>query len=73
MGVQTLKEREKQHLMAVLDKTHWDLEMTARLLQIPVARVRRLIRKHDLKGPQVSATRQNIQTHNSFSRKEGDS
>ena len=51
MKIKTLKEREKEHLKNVLEKTRWDLEKAARLLQIPLSQVKRKIREHGLKEP----------------------
>lgn len=51
MKIKTLKEREKEHLEDVLDKTSWDLGKAARLLQIPLSQVRRKISEHGLKKP----------------------
>jgi transcriptional regulator with GAF, ATPase, and Fis domain len=48
MKLQTLKEREKEHLQEVLHRTHWNLEKAARLLQIPLSQVKRKIREHGL-------------------------
>lgn len=46
--MKTLKEREKEHLLDILEKTMWDLEKTARVLQIPLAQVKRKIKEHGL-------------------------
>ena len=51
MQIKTLKEREKDHLLQVLVKTHWNLQKTALLLQIPLAEVRRKIKEHRLERP----------------------
>jgi DNA-binding NtrC family response regulator len=50
MKIKTLKELEKDHLLHVLEKTHWDIQKTAGLLQIPSSEVRRKIKEHGLKG-----------------------
>ncbi len=34
MKIKSLKESEKDHLLAVLNQTHWDLVKTSRLLKI---------------------------------------
>ena len=51
MRIQTLKQREKDHLFQVLAKTDWDIGKTALLLQIPVTEVRRKIKEHRLRKP----------------------
>ncbi|MEW6665891.1 MAG: helix-turn-helix domain-containing protein [Thermodesulfobacteriota bacterium] len=51
MEIKTLKEREKDHLLQVLDKTHWNIQKTASLLQIAASEVRRKIREHGLNKP----------------------
>ncbi|MBW1720913.1 MAG: hypothetical protein JRH13_01925 [Deltaproteobacteria bacterium] len=51
MEIKTLREREKEHLLEVLDKTSWNLEMAARLLQIPLPQVKRKIRQYGLEDP----------------------
>ena len=51
MSIQTLKEREKEHLAEVLGKTHWDLGKCARLLRIPLSQVKRKITEYGLKKP----------------------
>lgn len=53
MKIKTLKEREKEHLKEVLEKTNWDVEKAARLLQIPLSRIRRKISEHGLKKPDL--------------------
>jgi DNA-binding NtrC family response regulator len=49
MEIKTLKEREKDHLLQVLEKTHWNIRKTAGLLQIPSSEVRRKIKEHGLR------------------------
>jgi transcriptional regulator of acetoin/glycerol metabolism len=49
MQIKTLKEHEKDHLLQVLVKTHWNIQKTALLLQIPSAEVKRKIKEHRLK------------------------
>ena len=51
MAIKTLKEREREHLQVVLKKTSWDLDKTARLLQIPLSQVKRKIREHGFEMP----------------------
>ncbi len=51
MEIKTLKEREKDHLLHVLKKTHWNIQKTASLLQIPSSEVRRKIKEHGLRRP----------------------
>jgi DNA-binding NtrC family response regulator len=50
---QSLQHITREHLETVLEKTGWDLEKTALLLQIPLARVRQKIEKLGLapEGP----------------------
>jgi len=55
MKTKTLKELEKEHLQGVLKIACWDLEKAARLLQIPLAQVKRKIREHDLTGEETSS------------------
>jgi DNA-binding NtrC family response regulator len=50
MPMQTLKEREKEHLLAVLEKTHWNLSKTACLLRISLKELEEKMRDHELKG-----------------------
>jgi len=51
MKNKTLKEREKEHLEDVLEKTGWDMEKTARLLQICLPEVKQKIMEHGLEKP----------------------
>ncbi|MEA2040386.1 MAG: helix-turn-helix domain-containing protein [Thermodesulfobacteriota bacterium] len=51
MKIKTLKEREKEHLEDVLEKTGWDMEKTARLLQISLSEVKQKISEHGLGKP----------------------
>lgn len=53
MRIKTLRELEKDHLIQVLEKTHWDLVKTTNLLQISISEVRRKIKVHGLKRPCV--------------------
>jgi hypothetical protein len=48
MKIKTLQECQKAHLLMVLQKTAWDLDKTARLLQVPLARVKEKIRQYGL-------------------------
>lgn len=48
MEIKSLEENEKDHLLTVLDKTHWDLSKTARLLQIPLADLKSRIKSFGL-------------------------
>jgi transcriptional regulator with GAF, ATPase, and Fis domain len=50
MKIKTLQECQKAHLLMVLQKTAWDLDKTARLLQVPLARVKEKIRQYGLKN-----------------------
>jgi DNA-binding NtrC family response regulator len=49
MEIKTLKEREREHLLQVLEKTGWNIQKTAGLLQIPSSEVKRKIKEHGLK------------------------
>ena len=49
--IKTLKEREKEHIREILERTQWDLEKTAHLLRITVSKVERKIREHGLNRP----------------------
>ena len=49
MSLKTLKQREKDHLQMILEKTSWDLKKAACLLGIPVQKLKRKIVEHDLK------------------------
>lgn len=51
MEIKTLKEREKDHLLQVLEKTHWNIQKTASLLQISTSEVGRKIKEHGLRRP----------------------
>lgn len=56
MKIKSLKESEKEHLLNVLEKTHWDLEKTSRLLKISLQRVKSKIKEYEISrhGPQGS-------------------
>lgn len=49
MKIKSLEESEKDHLTTVLEKTHWDLEKTARLLKITLAELKSKIAAYGLK------------------------
>ena len=49
MDIQTLSAKEKELLQNVLAKTGWDLPKATRLLQIPIAELRKQIKEHGLK------------------------
>jgi transcriptional regulator of acetoin/glycerol metabolism len=51
MEIKTLKDREKDHLLHVLEKTHWNIQKTAGLLKITPSEVGRKIRQHGLRDP----------------------
>jgi DNA-binding NtrC family response regulator len=51
MKIESLKESEKKHLQTVLEKTHWDLEKTSRLLKISLQSVKSKIKKYDISPP----------------------
>jgi len=48
MKIKTLQEIQKTHLLMVLQKTQWDLDKTAHLLQVPLARVKEKIDQYGL-------------------------
>ncbi len=48
MKIKSLKESEKDHLLIVLDKTHWDIEKTSRLLKIPLQQVKSKIKEYNI-------------------------
>ena len=52
MEIKSLKSKEKELLEAVLEKTHWDLEKTSRLLKISVSQINRKIKAYDIKKTQ---------------------
>jgi len=56
MKVKNLKEREREHLLYVLEKTHWNIQKTATLLQITSSEVRRKIKEHGLRRPRGAQT-----------------
>jgi DNA-binding NtrC family response regulator len=51
MEIKSLKESEKEHLLNVLIKTHWDLEKTSRLLKISLHRLKSKIKEYDIGLP----------------------
>ncbi len=48
MKIKSLKESEKDHLLAVLNQTHWDLVKTSRLLKISLDLLKAKIRAFGL-------------------------
>jgi transcriptional regulator with GAF, ATPase, and Fis domain len=48
MKIKSLKESEKEHLLNVLEKTHWDLEKPSRLLKISLQQVKSKIKKYGI-------------------------
>ena len=48
MKIKSLKESEKEHLLNVLEKTHWDLEKTSRLLKISLQRIKSKIKEYGI-------------------------
>ena len=48
MEIKSLKIREEELIKEVLGKTHWDLEKTARLLQISLSQVKRKIKEYGI-------------------------
>ncbi|PIU50002.1 MAG: hypothetical protein COS92_03785 [Desulfobacterales bacterium CG07_land_8_20_14_0_80_52_14] len=53
MKIETLKAREREHILKVLNKTSWDIEKTAHLLQISPSLLRRKIKEHGIQRPQT--------------------
>ena len=51
MKIKSLEASEKDHLMKVLQQTHWDLDKTARLLQIPLPDLKSKIKRYALEQP----------------------
>jgi len=51
MEIKSLKESEKEHLLNVLIKTHWDLDKTSRLLKISLNRLKSKIKEYDICRP----------------------
>lgn len=51
MKLKTLKEREKEHLLQVLEMTGWNEEKASILLKIPLAQVQRKIRENAIEKP----------------------
>jgi DNA-binding NtrC family response regulator len=49
MKIKSLKESEKEHLLSVLDKTHWDLDKTARLLKISLQKIKAKIKEYGIR------------------------
>lgn len=49
MKIKSLKESEKDHLLIVLETTHWDLEKTSRLLKISLQKVKSKIKKYGIR------------------------
>ncbi len=48
MKIKSLQESEKDHLLAVLTQTHWDLEKTSRLLKISLESLKAKITAYGL-------------------------
>lgn len=48
MEIKSLKNKEEELLREVLEKTHWDLVKTARLLKITLSQVKRKIKEFSL-------------------------
>ncbi len=55
MKIKTLHDKELELLQKVLAKTDWNLEKASRLLQIPLAQVKKKIRTHGLCKPERSS------------------
>ncbi|MCP4670336.1 MAG: hypothetical protein GY857_03410 [Desulfobacula sp.] len=49
MKIKSLKESEKDHLLTVLEKTHWDLEKTSRLLKISLHQIKLKIKEYGIR------------------------
>lgn len=49
MKIKSLKESEKEHLLTVLDKTHWDFEKTSRLLKISIQKIKLKIKEYGIR------------------------
>ena len=49
MKIKSLKESEKDHLLKVLEKTHWDLDKTSRLLKISLYRIKLKIKEYGIR------------------------
>ncbi|MFO7667908.1 MAG: helix-turn-helix domain-containing protein [Desulfobacterales bacterium] len=44
-----MKSKEKELLEEVLEKTHWNLDKTSRLLRISVSQIKRKVKVYDIK------------------------
>jgi len=53
MKIETLKVREKEYLLKALNKTFWDVEKGAHLLQILPSQLKRKIKEHGLQRPRL--------------------
>ena len=51
MKIKSLKEKEKEHLIKILEKTNWDLVKGSRLLKISLQQLKSKITIHGLKNP----------------------
>jgi transcriptional regulator with GAF, ATPase, and Fis domain len=51
MKIKSLKESEKDHLIKVLETTHWDLPKSSRLLKISLQQLKSKITAYGLKNP----------------------
>ncbi len=56
MEIKSLKESEKEHLLNVLIKTHWDLEKTSRLLKISLHRLKSKIKEYEICRPDLKGS-----------------
>jgi transcriptional regulator with GAF, ATPase, and Fis domain len=54
MEIKTLSAKEKELLQKALERTGWNLQKAARLLEIPVDDVKKKISLHGLKRDPVS-------------------
>lgn len=50
MRIKTLQELEKDQIRTVLKETHWNMQKTARLLQITLSQLKRKIQKYEIES-----------------------
>ena len=53
MEIKSLKSKEKELLEAVLEKSHWNLDKTSRLLKISVSQIKRKTKAYGIKKTQT--------------------
>lgn len=51
MQEETLRDKEIKLILEVLEKTHWDVEKSSRLLKIPVSQLKRKISEYKISKP----------------------